>query len=78
MTDTAFVGFCAREDAPRPAGVTITRSEYVGRLESRIRLRLDFITKTLGIERVEPDMSDREFEALAAKVDNYLQVINDR
>ena len=59
-------------------GVTITRSEYVGRLESRIRLRLDFITKTLGIERVEPDMSDREFEALAAKVDNYLQVINDR
>jgi hypothetical protein len=60
------------------SGLTITRSEYVGRLESRIRLRLDFVARTLGIEPVEPDMSDREFEALVAKVDAYLQVINDR
>ena len=59
-------------------GVTITRSEYVGRLESRIRLRLDFITRTLNVEPVEPDASDRDFEALAAKVDDYLQIINDR
>jgi hypothetical protein len=59
-------------------GVTITRSEYIGRLESRIRLRLAFITRTLDIEPVEPDASDRDFEALAAKVDAYLRVINDR
>ena len=60
------------------SGITMTRSQYFGRLESRIRLRLDFITRTLGIEPVEPDLSDREVEALAAKVDDYLQVINDR
>jgi hypothetical protein len=59
-------------------GVTMMRSHYFGRVESRIRLRLDFITRTLDIEPVEPDLSDREFEALAAKVDAYLQVVNDR
>ena len=32
----------------------------------------------LGIDEADPDMSDREFEALAAKVDEYLQVITDR
>ena len=59
-------------------GITITRSEYIGRLESRMRLRLDFITRTLKIDDAEPDMNDREFEALAEKVDAYLQTINDR
>jgi hypothetical protein len=59
-------------------GITITRSEFVGRVESRMQLRLDYITRTLKIDDVEADMSDREFEALAGKVDQYLQVINDR
>jgi hypothetical protein len=43
-----------------------------------MQLRLDYITRTLKIDDVEADMSDREFEALAGKVDQYLQVINDR
>jgi hypothetical protein len=60
------------------SGVTITRSEYVGRLEAQMRLRLDFITRTLDIDEMEPDMSDREFEALAGKVGEYLQIVNDR
>jgi len=59
-------------------GVTITRSEYLGRLEDRMRLRLDFITDTLQTEALEPDMSDREFAALVDRVDQYLQVVNDR
>ncbi len=60
------------------SGVTITRSEYIGRLESRMQLRLDFITRTLQIDEVEADMDDREFEALAGQVDAYLKIINDR
>ena len=59
-------------------GVTITRSEYVGRIEERMQLRLDYITRTVGVAQAEPDMSDREFEALAARVDEYLVRINDR
>jgi hypothetical protein len=59
-------------------GITITRSEFVGRVESRMQLRLDYITRTLKIDDVEADMSDREFEALAGQVDQYLRVINDR
>lgn len=60
------------------SGVTITRSEYIGRLESRMQLRLDFITRTLNIDEVEADMDDRDFEALAGQVDAYLKIINDR
>lgn len=59
-------------------GVTMTRSEYVGRLESRIQVRLDYITARLGIDRLEADMNDREFADLSARVDAYLQVIDDR
>jgi hypothetical protein len=58
-------------------GRTITRSEYVGRLESRMKVRLDFITRTLQIDDADPGMSDREFEALAAQVGEYLQAVND-
>ena len=59
-------------------GVTMTRSDYIGRMESRMQLRLDFITRTLKIDEVEADMDDREFEALAGQVDAYLKIINDR
>jgi hypothetical protein len=60
------------------SGVTMTRREYVERLESSMQIRLDFITARLGIDRVEADMNDREFADLAATVDEHLQVINDR
>jgi hypothetical protein len=59
-------------------GTKVTRSEYTRRMNERMQSRLDFITSMLGIDDVDPDMSDEEFEALAAKVDEYLQVINDR
>lgn len=59
-------------------GMTMTRSEYVGRLESRMQVRLDYIAAKIGIDRVEPGMSDREFATLAEQVNAYLQVIDDR
>ena len=59
-------------------GMTMTRSEYLRRLESRMKLRLDYITAKLDIEDVEADMSDRQFRELVDQVDQYLQQINDR
>jgi hypothetical protein len=59
-------------------GVTMSRSEYVRRIESRMQVLYDYITDKLDIERVEPGLSDRDFNALAAQVDAYLQVVNDR
>ena len=59
-------------------GNTITRSEYLSRLESRMQVRLDYITDKLGIERVDADMSNREFAALSDQVDAYIKVIDDR
>lgn len=60
------------------SGRKITRGEFTKRLESRMKSRLDFITTMLGIDEADPNMSDREFEILAARVEEYLQVINDR
>ena len=59
-------------------GMSMTRSEYEERLESSMQIRLDFIAGRLGIDRVEPDMSDREFAALSDQVDAYLDLIDDR
>ncbi len=56
----------------------VDRNEYAKRLESQMQSRLDFVTSMLGIDDVKADMSDDEFEALAARVHGYLQVINDR
>lgn len=59
-------------------GMTITHREYERRLESRMKPRLDAITSKLGMEEVEADMSEREFSELVARVDQYLQIIDDR
>ena len=54
------------------------RQEYVRRLESRMKPRLDAITSEIGIEEVEADMSDNEFNEFVARVGQYLQIIDDR
>ena len=59
-------------------GTKVTPSEYTRLMHERMQSRFDFITSMLGVDDVDADMSDDEFEALAAKVDEYLQVINDR
>ena len=59
-------------------GLKATPGEYARRIESRMQSRLDFITDKLGIDDVDPDMSDEEFEALAAQVDQYLRDVHDR
>ena len=56
----------------------ISRAEYERRLKSRIKLRLDYITKALDIEELDADLSDKEFGALADQVERHLEVINDR
>jgi hypothetical protein len=59
-------------------GVSITRGEYVRRIETSMQRRLDYITAKIGIDTVEADMSDREFEQLVDQVNAYLQLIDDR
>ena len=59
-------------------GQAITRSEYNRRIESRIKLQLDYITRSIGIEDLDADLSDAEFRALVDQVDEHLRVIADR
>ena len=57
---------------------TTTRSQLKRRQEARIQAQLNFITGKLGIEPVEPEISDAEFDRLVQQVRDYLQVVNDR
>lgn len=59
-------------------GVTITRGEYVRRIEAGMQRRLDYITTRIGVDKVEADVSDREYESLVDQVSAYLQLIDDR
>lgn len=60
------------------SGLAMSRNEFERRLKSRIKLRLDFITRALGIAELDADLSDSEFEALTAQVEDYLRIIGDR
>jgi hypothetical protein len=59
-------------------GIAMSRSEYTRRMQARMKVRLDAITREIGMDEVEADMSDRAFNELVARVDEYLQVIDDR
>ena len=59
-------------------GDTISRSDYLRRLEKRIQAKLDYLAGKLGGEPLEPDMSDEDFGELRERVVAYLQVVNDR
>ena len=59
-------------------GMAMTREEFLSRGDEKIELWLDYITRELGIDSVEANMADKEFEDLAAKIDEYLEIIDDR
>ena len=59
-------------------GTTVMREQYVKRIHDRMQVRLDFITRRMGIERVDADMTNREFDAFADEVDAYLRTTDDR
>ena len=60
------------------SGMTSMRSVQLRVLESRMRLRLDYIADEVGSKRRDIEMSDDDFDALAEEVRQYLQVVNDR
>ena len=60
------------------SGTPMTREEYIGRIENRMQVRLDFITSKMGVERLDATMDDREFQLFSGRVMDYLEVIDDR
>ena len=59
-------------------GMAMTREEFLSRGDEKIEVWLDYITRELGIDSVGANMADKEFEDLAAKIDEYLEIIDDR
>ena len=56
----------------------MTREEFLSRGDEQMEVWLDYITRELGVDSVKADLTDKEFEDLAAKVDEYLEIIEDR
>lgn len=59
-------------------GMSMSREEFLSRGDEKMEVWLDYITRELGIDSLRADLTDREFENLAAKVDEYLEIIEDR
>lgn len=59
-------------------GMAMTREEFLSRGDEKMEVWLDYITRELGIDSVRASLTDKEFEDLAAKVDEYLEIIEDR
>lgn len=59
------------------SGTPISRAEYMRRQEERMQIRLDYIAERLGLEELDPHMSDTEFDRLGQQVEDYLQVVDD-
>ena len=54
-----------------------SRAIYIRELKKRMRGRLDYLASKLGIEHIDPDMDDSEFEELESKVTEWLSIPND-
>lgn len=59
-------------------GMSMSREEFLSRGDEKMEVWLNYITRELGIDSLRADLTDREFENLAAKVDEYLEIIEDR
>ena len=59
-------------------GMAMTREEFLSRGDEKIEVWLNYITRELGIDSVGANLADKEFDDLAAKIDEYLEIIDDR
>ena len=59
-------------------GMAMTREEFLSRGDEKIEVWLNYITRELGIDSVRANLTDKEFDDLAAKIDEYLEIIDDR
>ena len=60
------------------SGTSMTREEFLSRGDKKMQVRLNFITQRLGVAPVRANFTENEFEELAAKVDEFLGLIDDR
>ena len=59
-------------------GMAMTREEFLSRGDEKVEVWLNYITRELGVDSVGANLADKEFEDLAAKIDDYLEIIDDR
>ena len=60
------------------SGVGMSGDSYFREIEIRMQQRLDYVTKTLDIDRLTPDLDNKALRDLQERVDRYLLVVNDR
>ena len=60
------------------AGSSVSGDEYFRRLRSRIEARLQFMSQQLGDPGIAVEADEVDMEALSARVDGFVRVIDDR
>ena len=60
------------------AGSSVSGDEYFRRLRSRIEARLQFMSQQLGDPGIAVEADEVDMEALSARVDRFVRVIDDR
>jgi len=61
-----------------PDGLSMTREQYLSRGDAKMQVWLNVIVGELGIEPIRANFTEKEFEDLVAKVDEFLEIIDDR
>ncbi len=59
------------------SGVGVSGDLYFSQIDTRIQMRLDFVTSKLGLERMTSDIDSKTYYELRAKVEDYLSQVND-
>ncbi len=60
------------------AGSSVSGDEYFRRLRSRIEARLQFLSQQLGDTNIATQADDVDLEALSARVERFVETIDDR
>ena len=60
------------------SGRWMERSEFISQVDSSMRGRIDYIASRIGLDGSDIDLTATGIEQLAARVDTYLEVIDDR
>ena len=54
------------------------RTEFISQVDSSMRGRIDYIASKIGLDGSDIDLTASNIEKLAAQVDTYLGIIDDR
>ena len=59
-------------------GMSMTREEFLSQEDEKTQVWLDYVSRELGIQSLDANLSDKDFQNLEEQVDEFLEIIDDR